>query len=189
MHSVLIFFVNFTLVIFPQAIAVILTVFLHRGNGRAITPASNDNIERMLGIVEEELNTALNENPTDVLTLTEPDLPSQEALQSLSDSASGESATKATTVWRHKRSPVQLEHEPNCDTGKKQTVKLAIGGIMSYPICRQVAAGPIACSSSISPNNNNKRKCVGSNLVAVIEDQGSKNVTIAIPTSCSCAPP
>ena len=171
---------------FPQVIAVILTVFLHRGNGRAMTSTSDDNIERLLGIVEEELNTALNEkpsereeNPTDVLRLAEPDF---------SGDVSGESATKATPVWRQKRSLVQLLHEPNCDTGKKQTVKLAIGGIMLYPICRQVAAGPIACSSSISPNNNNKRKCVGSNLVAVIEDQGSKNVTIAIPTSCSCAP-
>ena len=174
---------------FPQVIAVILAVFLHRANGKAITPASNDNIERLLGIVEEELNTALNENPTDVPRLTEPDLPSQEALQSFSDDVSGDAATKATPVWRHKRSLVNLEHEPNCDTGRKQTVKLAIGEVQPYPICRQVAAGPVACSSSISPNNNNKRKCVGSNLIAVIEDQGSKNVTIAIPTSCSCAPP
>ncbi|KAL9955329.1 hypothetical protein ACROYT_G036637 [Oculina patagonica] len=133
-----------------QVIAVILAVFLHRGNGRAITSASNDNIESLLGLVDEELNTALNEtnekptergeNPADVLRLAEPDLPSQEALQSFGDDASGESAANATPVWRHKRSPVVLDDEPECYTGKRKLVKLASGGSMSYPICRQVIA-------------------------------------------------
>ncbi|XP_078346780.1 uncharacterized protein LOC144632049 [Oculina patagonica] len=181
-----------------KVIVVILAVFLHRGNGRAITSANNDNIIRLLGIVDEELNTALNEtnekptepgeNQGDVFRLAEPDLPSQEALQSFGDDVSGESAVNATPVWRHKRSPVELDDEPECYTGKRKLVKLASGGSMSYPICRQVAI-LTACSSSITPNNSNMRKCVGSNLVTVIEDQGNMNVSVAIPTRCSCAPP
>ncbi|XP_078348718.1 uncharacterized protein LOC144633732 [Oculina patagonica] len=160
--------------------------------------ANNDNIIRLLGIVDKELNTALNEtnekptergeNPADVLRLAEPDLPSQEALKSFGDDVSGESAANATPVWRHKRSPVQLDDEPECYTRKRKLVKLASGGSMSYPICRQVAI-LTACSSSITPNNSNMRKCVGSNLVTIIEDQGNMNVSVAIPTRCSCAPP
>ena len=85
----------------------------------------------MLGLVEEELNTALNEtnqkptereeNTADLLRLVEQDLPSREALQSFSDDVSGESAippTEATIIWRHKRS---VDSEPDCYTGKLQT--------------------------------------------------------------------
>ncbi|KAL9955330.1 hypothetical protein ACROYT_G036638 [Oculina patagonica] len=110
-----------------KVIAVILAVFPHRGHGRAITSAINgEELNKTLN--GKELNTALNEtnvkptereeNPADVLRLAEPDLPSQEALQSFSDDVSGESAANATPVWRHKRSPVKLDDEPKCRTNK-----------------------------------------------------------------------
>ena len=113
-----------------QVIAVILAVFLHHGNGRAIASTNNDNIERMLDLAEEELTSVLNEtnenptereeNPADVLRLSEPDSSSQEALQSqFGDDVIRESANKgsdnltlpmeANPVWRHKRS---LADEP-----------------------------------------------------------------------------
>jgi len=87
--------VNVTVLCFgSQVIAVILTVFLHRGNGRVITSTSNDNIERMLDLAEEELNTVLHEanenpteqkeNPADVLRLSEPDSSSLEACSTVS---------------------------------------------------------------------------------------------------------
>ena len=86
------FTVNLTVLFFGlQVIAVILAVFLHHGNGRAITSTNNDNIETMLDLAEEELNSVLNEtnenptereeNPADVLRLSEPDSPSHEAEQ------------------------------------------------------------------------------------------------------------
>ncbi len=184
--------------IFPQVIAVILAVFFYRGKGRAITSVSNDNIQRMLDIANKELNTALNEtnekptehekNQADVLGLAEPDLPRQEALHSLCDDISGECSTKATPVLRHTGSPVVLDDEPECYTRKRQLAQLANGGSTSYPICRQVAI-LTACSSSITPNNSNMRKCVESNFVMVTIKDQAENVAVAIPTSCSCAPP
>ena len=177
---------------FSQVIAVILAVFLHKGNGRAITPTSSDSIKRMLGLVEKELNTALSnmtneksteqeKNSADANRLAESDLPSQEALPSFSE-ASGESAPEATPVWRHKRS---LTDEPNCYTGKVVTIRLKNGKITTYPICRQVAKGFTACSKSISPKNDNKRKCQESNSITVEAVQG----IVTIPTRCSCKPP
>ena len=75
-----------------QVTAVILAVFLHHGNGRAVTSTSNDNIKRMLDLAEEEINTVLNEtnenpteregNPADVLRLSEPDSSSYEVFSS-----------------------------------------------------------------------------------------------------------
>ena len=180
-----------------QVIAVTLAVFLHHGNGRVITSTSNDNIEELLSLAEEELNMDLNdtnenpteENPADVLTLTEPDSSSHKAVQSqFSDDANGESANKgsgnvilpmeANPVWRHKRS---LADEPECYTGNRKTIHLTHTKItITYPECRKVAQFT-ACSSSMA-NNNNKRKCVPSNYVVYLKDN------VLIPKKCSCAP-
>ena len=185
-----------------QVIAVVLAVFLHHGNGRAITSTSNDNIERMLDLAEEEINTVLNEtneNPTEgkeslahVLRLSDSDSSSHEAvLFQFSDDVSGESANKgsgnvislmeANPVWRHKRS---LDDEPECYTGSLNTIPLTANVTITYPECRK-AARFTACSGSKANNNNkNKRKCVPSNFATY--SQG--NVSIVLPTKCSCAP-
>ena len=182
-----------------QAIAVILAVFLHQGNGRAITSTSSYSIEKMLDLAEEELNTVFNEtnenptereeNPADVLRLSEPHSSSLEAVHSqLSDDVRGESANngsdsvilpmEANPVWRHKRS---LADEPECYTGDHTMVHLPHTGLtITYPVCRKVARFT-ACSSSMA-NNNNKRKCVPSNYVGYSKDH------VAYPTKCSCAP-
>ena len=153
----------------------------------------------MLDLAEEELNTVLNEinenpneqeeNPADVLRLSETDSSSHEAVQSqFSDDVRVESANKssdseilpmeANPVWRHKRS---LDAEPECYTGKYNTVYLKRTGItIAYPVCRKVAEFT-ACSSSMA-NNNNKRKCKQSNFVAYPLDNA------AYPKTCSCAP-
>ena len=183
-----------------QIIAVILAVFLHHGNGRAITATNKDNIERPLGLAAEESNTVLNErnenpnereeNPADVHRLSEPDSSSHTAEQSqFSDDIRGESANKssdsvmlpmeANPVWkRHKRS---VADEPECYTGRHKTVHLTHTGLtIAYPVCRKVARFT-ACSSSMA-NNNNKRKCKPSNYVAYPLDN------VAYPKTCSCAP-
>ena len=186
----------------PQVIAVILAVFLHHGNGRAITSTSNDHIETMLDIAKEELNTVLNktsekptereENPADLLRLSEPDSPSHEALQfQFSDDVSGESANKgsdnvtlpkeASPVLRQKRS-----HTGPCYTGNHQTVQLASGRLATFPICRKVSL--IGCSSSIANNKNNKRLCVASLTPILIRGDDGTNRMAGFPTSCSCAP-
>jgi len=179
-----------------QVIAVILAVFLHHGNGRAITSTNNDNID----LADEELNTVLSdrneypteqeENPADVLTLSEPDSLSHEAVQSLfSDDVSSESPNKDSDnvtlpmeanpvhpVWRHKRS---LADEPECYTNNSKTINLKHAGVIKYPVCRKVAEFT-ACSSSMA-NNNNKKKCVPSNYKYYPLDK------VYIPTKCSCA--
>ena len=182
-----------------QVIAVILAVFLHHGNGRAITSTSNETIERMLDLAEEELNTVLNatnenpfereESPADALRLSEADSPSHEAVRSqFSDDVSGESANKgsshvilpieANPVWRQKRS---LDDEPQCYTGSYKTIHLVHTNItITYPECRKVAQFT-ACSSSMA-NNDNKRKCEPTHYVVYAKD----NEKIA--TKCSCAP-
>ena len=111
----------------PQVIAVILAVFLHHGNGRAITSTSNDNIERMLSLVEEELNNKGSDNVT---------LP-----------------MAANPVWRHKRS---LDDEPECYTGVYNTINLKHAGLITYPECRPVAQHT-ACSSSMPNNGNKRK--------------------------------
>ena len=189
--------VHLTLLFFGrQVIAVILAVFLHHGHGRAITSTSNGIIERMFDLAEEELHTALNEtnenpteqeeNPADVLKLSEPDSLSHEAVQSLfSVDVSGKSANKdsdnvtipmeANPVWRHKRS---LPDEPECYTGDYETKTLKHAGVIAYPVCREVAKFT-ACSSSMA--SNNKRKCVPSNHKYYPLDK------VRISTKCSCA--
>ena len=147
----------------------------------------------MPGLLDEEINTALNEtnqkptekgeNPADLLRLEESDLPSQEALQSFSDVVSGESAippTEATIIWRHKRSD---DKEPDCYTGQANSITLASGKVIASPICRQ---HPPPYSFKCSPNNNNKRKCKANYKTATIKVNGKDTVT-SIPYSCSCA--
>ena len=106
-----------------QVIAVILAVFLHHGNGRAITSTNNDNIERMLDLAEEELTSVLNEtnenptkreeNPADVLRLSELDSSSHEAVQSQFSSDNMIQPKEARPFFRQKRSLT----DP-CYTGK-----------------------------------------------------------------------
>ena len=171
-----------------QVIAVVLAVFPHNGNSRALTTTSNDNIERMLDLAEDELNMVSNEenqHPADVLRLSEADSPSHEAVQSqFSDDVSGESANKssghvilpieANPVWRHKRS---LDDEPECYTGTWLTYP---GLSLTYPECRTVAQFT-ACSSS-KELQGNKRKCEPSHYIPYPQ------YNLTIPTKCSCAP-
>jgi hypothetical protein len=153
----------------------------------------------MLGLVEEELNTVLNEtnekpterkeNPADVLRSSEPDSPIHKALQfEFSDDVSGESANKgsdnvilpkgARPVLRQKRS-----HTGPCYTGNYQPVKLASGALRKCPICKSVTL--YGCPSSLT-NNGYKRLCVGSDIKTVIVH--GTNQTSSFPTTCSCAP-
>ena len=179
-----------------QVIAVILAVFLHHGNGRAITSTNNDNIETMLDLAEEELTSVLtetNENPTereedpaDVFRLSEPDSSSHEALQSqFDDDVIRESANKgsdnltlpmeANPVWRHKRS---LADEPECYTGVFKSTTLKHAGSITYPECRPVAF-KTACTDAIA--DYGMQKCVPSNYKYYPMDN------VYIPTKWSCA--
>ena len=147
-----------------QVTAVILAVFLHHGNGRAVTSTSNDNIKRMLDLAEEEINTVLNEtnenpteregNPADVLRLSEPDSSSYEVFSSDNMIQPKE----ASPVLRQKRS-----HVGPCYSGNYQTVKLASGAVKTFPICKKVSL--TACGSSIKKYGT--RKCVGSDFEMV----------------------
>ena len=162
-----------------QVIALILAVLLHHGNGRVIKSTSNDNIERMLGLAEEELNTVLNESPADVLRLSEPDSSSHEAVQSQFSSDNMIQPKEATPVLRQKRS-----HEGPCYTGNHQTVKLASGGVKTFPICKNVSL--TGCGSSIKKYG--ERKCVGSDDVAIsVRLANGANQTRVYPRKCSCA--
>ena len=165
-----------------QFIAVILAVLLHHGNGRATTATSNDHIEKMFGLGEEELNTILNEtneNPADVLGLLEPNLSSYEAVQSHFSSENMIQPKEAIPVLRQKRS-----HEGTCYTGNYQTVNLASGGLKKFPICRKVSV--TGCGSSIKKYGG--RKCVGSDYEAVsVRLANGANQTRVYPRKCSCA--
>ena len=165
-----------------QVIAIVLAVFFLHGNGRAITSTSNDNIERMLDLAVEELNTVLNETnerttereekPADVLRLSEP-------VQSQFSSENMIQPEEASPVFRQKRS-----HEDPCYTGNYQTVQLASGGIKTFPICRIVSL--TSCGSSIA--RYGKRKCVGSGYETVSVPQANgTNQTRVYPRKCSCA--
>ena len=172
-----------------QVIAVILAVFLHHGNGRVITSTNNDNIGTMLDLAEEELNTVLNEtsenptereeNPADVLRLSEPDSPSHEAEQfQFSDDVSDNVilAMEANDNWSQNRRP--LDDELKCRTGRYITKYLEHAGMIKYPECKRVAQFT-ACSSSISVYG--KRKCIPSNYKHYPKDNAK------YPTTCSCA--
>ena len=172
-----------------QVIAVILAVFLHHGNGRAITSTSNDTIEGKLDLTEEELNAVLNEinenptereeNPADVLRLSESDSSSAEAVQSQISSDNMIQPKEASPVLRQKRS-----HAGPCYTDEHQTVQLASGGLRRFPICRHVSL--TGCGSSIATYG--KRKCMGSDHVTVtVRLASGTNQTRAYPRKCSCA--
>ena len=172
-----------------QVIAVILAVFLYHGNGRAITSTNNDNIERMFDLAEEELNTVLNEtnenptereeNPADVLTLSESDSPSHEVVQSQFSSDNMIQTKEASPALRQKRS-----HGGPCYTGKYQVVTLASGGVKTFPICMTLSL--TGCGSTLKKNG--MRRCVGSDeeTVNVRLVNGAKQIR-AIPRKCSCA--
>ena len=169
-----------------QVIAVILAVFLHQGNGRAITSTNNYNIERMLDLAEEELNTVLNEtnqdptereqNPADVLRLSEPDSSSYEVFSSDNMIQPKE----ASPVLRQKRSLVGP-----CYTGNFQTVRLASGGTAAFPICRK--ASLTGCASSLSSNQQNKRLCAASLTTVLVRGDDGTNQLRVFAQSCSCA--
>ena len=166
-----------------QVIAVILAVFLHHGNGRAVTSNSNDNIERMLELAEkEETNDnpiEREENPADVLRLSESDSSSAEAVQSQISSDNMIQPKEASPVLRQKRS-----HAGPCYTDEHQTVQLASGGLRRFPICRHVSL--TGCGSSIATYG--KRKCMGSDHVTVtVRLATGTNQTRAYPRKCSCA--
>ena len=169
-----------------QVIAVIFAVLYH-GNGRAITSNNNDNFERMLDLAEEELNTVLNktnENPTerenlaDVITLSEPDSSSLEAIQSQFSSDNMIQLKEASPVLRQKRS-----HLGPCYNGTYQTVQLAVGGIRAFPICKDVSL--TGCGSSITKYG--MRKCKGSDYETVSFTLNGAIQTKAFPKKCSCA--
>ena len=154
----------------PQVIAVILAVFRHHANGRARTSTSNNNIERML---DQE------ENPADVLRLSESDSSSAEAVQSQIRSGNMIQPKEAIPVLRQKRS-----HQGPCYTDQHQTVQLASGGLKTFPICRDVS--PTGCGSSIE--NFGMRKCKGSDHETVsVRLPNGVNQLKAFPRKCSCA--
>ena len=160
-----------------QVIAVILAVFLHHANGRAITSTSNINIGRMLDLAEEELNAVLNEtnenltereeNPADVLKLSESNSSSAEAVQSQIRSDNMIEPKEASPVLRQKRS-----HQGPCYSGNYHTVRLASGGLAAFPICRKVSL--TGCASALLSNQQNKRLCVASlTTVLIRRDDGT----------------
>ena len=170
-----------------QVIAVIFAVLYH-GNGRAITSNNNDNFERMLDLAEEELNTVLNktnenptereENPADVLRLSQSDSSSLEAILSQCSSDNMIQPKEASPVLRQKRS-----HVRHCYTGNYQTVRLASGGLAAFPICRKVTI--TGCGSSITKYG--MRKCKGSDYETVSVTLNGAIQTKAFPKKCSCA--
>ena len=164
-----------------QVVAVILAVFLHHGNGRAITSTSNDNIERMLDLAEEELNAVLNEtknNPADIFKLSEPDSSSLGAVQSQFSSDNIVQQKEASPVLRQKRS-----HVGPCYSGNHQTVRLESGGLAAFPICRKVSL--TGCGSAITKYG--MRKCKGSDYETVSFSLNGAIQTKAFPKKCSCA--
>ena len=170
-----------------QVIAVIFAVLYH-GNGRAIPSNNNDNFERMLDLAEEELNTVLNktnenptereENPADVLRLSQSDSSSLEAILSQCSSDNMIQPKEASPVLRQKRS-----HVRHCYTGNYQTVRLASGGLAAFPICKKVTL--TGCASALL--NNNKRLCVASMTTVLIRGDDGTNQLRAFAQSCSCA--
>ena len=177
----------FTVLCFgSQVIAVILAVFLHQVNSRAITSTSNYNIEGMLDLAEKELSTVFDEtneypiereeNPADVLGLSEPDSSSYAVFSSVNMTQPKE----ASPVLRQKRSLVGP-----CYTGNFQTVTLASGGLKAFPICRKVSL--TGCTSSLSSKQQKKRLCVASLTTVLVRGDDGTNHLRAFAQSCSCA--
>ena len=172
-----------------QVIAVLLAVFLDHGNGRAIKSTSNDNIERIFDLAEEELKKIFNEtnertteqeeNPADVLGLSEPDSPSHEVVQSqFSSDKMIQPKAASPAVLRQKRSLVGP-----CYSDKVQTVKLASGGLATFPICKKVSL--TGCTSSLS--SSGKRLCEASLTTVLIRGDDGTDQLGVFAKSCSCA--
>ena len=144
----------------------------------------------MFDLAEEELNTVLNEtngnatdreeNPADVLKISEPDSLSYESLQYQFSSDNMIQPKEASPALRQKRS-----HVGPCDSGKYDTVKLASGKVEKFPICKTVTL--MGCTSLVSSNKNNKRLCVPLLKTVLVQGDDGTNQTRKIPESCSCA--
>ena len=138
----------------------------------------------MLDLTEEELNTVLNEtnqdptereeNPADLLRLSEPDSSSYQVFSSDNMIQPKE----ASPVLRQKRSPLGP-----CDTGNFQTVRLASGGLQAFPLCRRVSL--TGCASSLSINQ--QRLCAASLTTVLVRDDDGINRLRVFAQSCSCA--
>ena len=141
----------------------------------------------MLELVEKESNTVLNEtnedpsereqNPADVLRLSESDSSSLEAIQSQFSSDNMIQLKEASPVLRQKRS-----HLGPCHSGTYQTVQLAIGGIRRFPICKKVTL--TGCESSA--RKYGEKKCKGSDYETVSVSINGANQLRAYPKKCSC---
>ena len=141
----------------------------------------------MLELVEKESNTVLNEtnedpsereqNPADVLRLSESDSSSLEAIQSQFSSDNMIQLKEASPVLRQKRS-----HLGPCYNGTYQTVQLAIGGVKAFPICEEVTLTGCGCSIE----KKGMRKCKGSDYKTVSVSINGFNQSIAYPQKCSC---
>ena len=144
----------------------------------------------MFNLAEEELNTVLNEtnenptdreeNPADVLRLSESDSLSYESLQSQFSKDNMIQPKEASPALRQKKFYVG-----HCYTGKYQTVKLLDGSIKEFPICRKVSL--VGCTSSISSNKSNKRSCVTSWTTILYRGDDGRDELREFAVSCSCA--
>ena len=144
----------------------------------------------MFDLAEEELNTVLNEtngnpteqeeNPADVLRLSEPDSLSHESLQYQFSSDNMIQPKEASPALRQKRSYVGP-----CYSGKLDTVKLASGEVKKFPICKKVPL--YSCTSSVSSNKNNKRSCVTSWTTVLFQGDDGTNQLGVFAKSCECA--
>ena len=132
----------------------------------------------MLDLAEKELNTVLNatnedptereQNPADVLRLSEPDSSSYEVFSSDTIIQPEE----GRPVLRQKRSLVGP-----CYTSNFQTVTLASGGLKAFPICGKISL--TGCASSLSSNQQNKRLCVASLTTVLVRGDDGTNVPFA----------
>ena len=121
-------------------------------------------------------NWTRNENPADVLRLSEPDSLSYEVFSS--DNMI--QLKGASPVLRQKRSPLCP-----CYTGNFETVTLASGGPKAFLICRKIAV--TGCASSISSNQQNRRLCVASLTTVLVRGDDGTNYLGAFAQSCLCA--
>ena len=118
--------------------------------------------------------TEREENPADLLRLSEPDSSSYQVFSSHNMTQPKE----ASPVLRQKRSPLGP-----CDTGNFQTVRLASGGLQAFPICRNVSL--TGCASSLSINQ--QRLCAASLTTVLVRDVDGTNRLRVFAQSCSCA--
>jgi len=141
----------------------------------------------MFDLAEEELNTVLNEtngnptdreeNPADVLKISEPDSLSYESLQYQFGSDNMIQPKEASPAIRQKRS-----HVDPCYSGKDETVKLASGEVKKFPICKNVTF--IGCESSIEKHG--RRKCEPEKVTVRVLENGATQIR-GVSRKCSCA--